>query len=244
MSYTGIIYGGQTRLDEYFAACRNEIIRLTYQGQLVGFRLFVTKPWEGKLRFEYLEFSQEYVTSEEKRKFITENQALWRTLEMKAVDDKLVVDDEINGDIQITELMDENLIDKWLGYAIIGIQRREDNYPWQYCWFSMLDYPRRINESEGCQIGTGFRCFVRNANNEWVREKKDYVVRDFVYNPPNSKVINKNKVFKKFISNVKRNNWNFTQADIESAGQVKNGRLVYIIDKRNLPSKVEYQGID
>jgi len=240
MSHMGIYGGYITGLDEYFAACRNEIICLTYQGQLVGFRLFVTRPWEGKLRFEFLEFGEEYVTSEEKHKFITKNQALWRTLELKQAEGKLVADDELFEEVQVTELTDEKLVDKYLGYAIIGIQRREMYDSWEFHWFSMSGYPQAVNKNGGFPVGCGFRCLVLNADGDWVREKKDYMVRDFVYNPSKSKAASKNCEFKKFIRNVKcvkEETWDFTDADIETARLIKGGELVCTIDESNLPGK-------
>lgn len=194
------------KLDEYYAACRNEIFYLVYQKKVIGFRVFVTNPSGGKFRFLYFDFDKKYVKSEDKRKFLRDYSDK-HILELKQVDNKLVADDELYGQIYVTELKDTKLVDKYLGYAIEGIQRRIREPCWREFWISCIRYDLRVNEAGGAQLDYGCRCFILNAEGRWVREKIDYVVRDFVYDP-NLKISKLDSRTKRFVTNV-REKWVF-----------------------------------
>jgi len=156
-------------------ACMDEIIVLSYRGRLVGFRLFVTKPWYGGAKFLYLEFDKKYVTSEDKKKFIIENQALWRTLELRQVGDKLAADDELYASVQVKELQNEKLVDKYLGYTIVGIQRRTIERRWRsYMLLDLEDYEKEPQKEFGDELGY----FVRNADGKWVSKSIGPIKRD------------------------------------------------------------------
>lgn len=101
------------KLREMFNHIReSEIIKLTYQGSLIGLRISVFDP--DAQGFKVYDFDKKYVQDKKIQSFLSNNMNNFRAQELMPHNNSFMTSDEISGAVQVLELKSAEETDKIL----------------------------------------------------------------------------------------------------------------------------------